>query len=255
MPKFNTDIEMESHAIGGGAFNFSGARVQDVSALSSEFTLVTLVVDQSGSVYHFKDSLERCIKDVISSLKNHPRSNNLLVRLILFNSTIEEVHGFLPLSQCDLAKYDDIVNPGSATKLYDVAVNALEATCEYGDMHFNADNDVNSIVVVVTDGLDYGSTLVQKSVQDALETSRTNESLESILAILVGVNEGNTEVKAKLDNFCKGVGFDQYVPVDQTDSKTFGKVAGFISQSVSSQSQSLNSGGPSKVIPPASLGL
>jgi hypothetical protein len=49
-----------------------------------------------------------------------------------------------------------------------------------------------------------------------------------------------------LQEFKNEADFQQYIYVDRADEKKLAKLGGFISQSISSQSQALNSGGASK---------
>jgi hypothetical protein len=51
-----------------------------------------------------------------------------------------------------------------------------------------------------------------------------------------------------LENFKNEAGIDQYINIGKADANTLAKLADFISKSISSQSQSLNSGGPSQPI-------
>ena len=67
--------------------------------------------------------------------------------------------------------------------------------------------------------------------------------MESIMTILVGVlDPGDTYVSKALDAFKNDANLSQYIEIDNTDDKAFAKLANFVSQSISSQSQALGSG-------------
>ena len=88
-----TDKSMQSIAIAGASnFKFSAVRPDDLGA--SEYTLVTIAVDISTSVSGFENELEACVKAILGAAKKSPRADNLLVRIISFNSDLEEIFGF-----------------------------------------------------------------------------------------------------------------------------------------------------------------
>jgi len=75
---------------GPGNFQFSAVRIEDLGA--TEYTLVTIVCDISGSVMSFADELLHCIKTIVIASQKNPRSENLLLRLLTFNHEIHEIH-------------------------------------------------------------------------------------------------------------------------------------------------------------------
>lgn len=72
------------------------------------------------------------------------------------------------------------------------------------------------------------------------------EKLESHITILIGVNM--TSSQAYLDKVKTSSGLTQMINAGDADEKTLAKLAQFVSKSISSQSQSLGSGGPSQTI-------
>ena len=115
----------------------------------------------------------------------------------------------------------------------------MESLATYGKTLIAGDYGVNGIVCVVTDGKDECSTLAARDVKAALERAMSSESLESLVSILIGVNVQDPTVSDYLRRFKDEVGFTQYVEAKDASPKTLAKLAGFISKSVSSQSQSL----------------
>ena len=90
-------------------FQFSGVNMDELE--SSEYTIVTIVVDDSGSVHGFRQELEDTIKTVLKSCKKSPRAENLLVRLVVFNTRVREVFGFRMMDQIDLEEIDGVISP------------------------------------------------------------------------------------------------------------------------------------------------
>lgn len=246
MPALNTDPSMQNHAIAGSGYGYSAKRIGDLGA--SEYTLVVIAVDISGSVHGFGKGIEEALKSVIQSCRHSPRADNLMLRVVLFNHQLTELHGFKPLTECNVDDYTGVIQTGGGTALYDASHNAVEAASRYGRDLVNQKYDANAIVFVVTDGKENGnSTLTVRQVKTAFDGAVTDETLESMRAVLLGVNvDPNSGTSRWLDEFRTDAGFDQYVAIgDATESK-LAKLADFVSKSISSQSQALGTGGPSQ---------
>ena len=244
MPKLNDETMNEQPNV--GHFGFSAVRLDELGA--SEYTLATIALDVSGSVYGFIDQIEEALKECVKALQYSPRSDNLMLRVIKFDSSHEEVHGFKLLENCNLNDYTGCLSPGGATALFDASVDGIEGIKNYANQLNDNDVDVNGIVIVVTDGEDNSSSLGINSVGDAKLSCITDEALESVLSILVGVNINNKNIKSYLDAFQDQGKFDQFVALDNASANTIAKLGKFISKSISSQSQSLGTGGPSQTL-------
>ena len=242
MPAFG----MESHNIGGSNYGFSAKRIDDLGA--SEYTLVSIAVDVSGSVHGFGPVIEEALKQVVQSCQHSPRADNLMLRTVLFNHALIEQHGFKPLRECNVDDYTGIIRPGGGTALYDAAQNGVEAATQYGRDLAKQHYEANGILFVLTDGHENGnSTMTVNSVKAALESSVTDEDLESMRAVLVGVNvNANSGTSNALDQFARDAGFDQYLAAGKADANSLAKLADFVSRSISAQSQALGTGGPSQ---------
>jgi uncharacterized protein YegL len=246
MPKLmDVDNKDMSQVNVGTSFTYSATRIEKLGA--TEYTLVSIITDISGSVSSYKDSLEKCISEIVKACKYSPRADNLMLRLLLFNSAENEYHGFKLLANCNPDDYLNILNCGGATALFDASYNGIEATNNYGKNLTDNDFSVNGIVFVLTDGDDNSSTYGISKVKDSLEKSVKQEYMESMVSVLIGINTNN-QINSYLDDFHKQAGFTQYLNIGDADSKKLAKLAEFVSKSISSQSQSLGTGGPSKQI-------
>ena len=242
MPLFGNDDTMEAH--GAGTYGFSGTRIDRLTA--TEYTLVAIAVDRSGSVDGFEGALNDCLGEILKACRRSPRADNLMLRTLTFDDQIEEAHGFKPLGEIPLDAYRGAVAPRGATALYDATVNALDSVLAYGKTLIESDFAANGIVFVLTDGLDNRSMATPATVKHKLDEARRGEKLESVLTVLVGVNVLDPEAQRALETFAKEAGFTQYVDVGAATDKTLAKLAQFVSRSVSAQSQALGSSGPSK---------
>ena len=246
MPRM-MDPTMETGKIAGAqGFQFSATRIEHLGA--TEYTLATIAIDVTGSVGGFEAELRKCLTTAVDSCKKSPRSNNLLLRVILFSSAlpggIEEVHGFKPLGEINPNDYPKL-NPGGMTPLYDAAFSAVGATNAYAKKLMGQDFQANGIVFVITDGDDNTSSATIAMVKKEMDRGAKGEEIESLVGILIGVNV--TQFKQRLQEFASGASL-QYIDAGDATKGKLAKLAQFVSQSVSSHSQFLGTGGPSQNI-------
>ena len=235
---------MDDHAIQGSNYGFSAKRIDELGA--TEYTLVVITCDGSSSVTHFRAEMEQCVKEIVGACRHSPRADNLMMRLTLFNRALQEIHGFRPLSECDVDSYTGAIQTGGTTALYDAGCNAASSAALYGKDLADQDFDVNAIVFVITDGANNAGTMTATELRKALERAVQSEALESIVSVLVGVNVQDPQLSALLKDLSQTAGFTQYVELGDADASTLAKLADFVSRSISAQSQALGTGGASK---------
>jgi hypothetical protein len=243
MRKFNSQ-RLREHRNPTGRYGFSATMVEDLQA--TEYTLVTIVLDESGSTDSFKKQMEDCIKAIVEACRNSLRADNLLFRLVAFGTKMREVHGFKPLEQCDPGNYDGLHQSAGITALYDSTENGIRSSLTYAEQLSQNDFLTNGIVFVLTDGNDNASLLGMSDVKAALQECVTTETMESLVSILVGLNVQSACIAQYLDEFYRQAGFSQYVKLEDADPKTLAKLADFMSKSILSQSQALGTGGISQ---------
>lgn len=241
----NDDNDAKYQTIGSG-FTFSAISADALGA--SEYTLVALAADKSSSVSPFKDEIEGCLVTSLQGCMSSPRVDNLLVRLLTFSSQLDEVHGYKNLADCPIGNYKGIIRPGGCTSLYDACVSSIDSLATFGKQLIADRYSANGLSVIITDGCDVGSTQTIKGVKEAVERARRSECLESIMTILIGINVQNKEVSVALNDLKTGANIDQYIEANNASPKTFARIAGFISKSISSQSQAIGSGKASTLI-------
>lgn len=242
MPKLN-DASMEEYK-NIGTFGFSATKIDKLG--STEYTLVNILVDASGSVSGFGSEMEAAIKETIKACQLDPRADSLMVRVCKFHDSFEEVHGFKLLEKINLDDYNNVMHCGGSTLLFDSVINAMDATVNYAKSLFHSDFKCNGITVVITDGGDTHSKFGKDDVAQSLTSAVTSEYLESLVSILVGVNVTSSAVQNFLSDFNKEAKFSQYVELGNASSSTLAKLANFVSKSISQQSLALGTGGPSK---------
>lgn len=246
MPKIK-DVQDMAEFKTAAKYKFSGIDVEDFEG-AAEQTLVGIIQDVSGSVHPYQKEMTDCLKTILGACQQDPRAENQMVRLVLFNERLEEVHGFRFLADIDPDEYNDILAPGGGTALFDGTHTAIEAVQTYGESLVDAGVDVNAILFVITDGDDNSSKYGPKQIKELLEKVRSSEKIESILVVLVGITDNRAFIQNYLDNFKDEARLDAFVDIGDATKSSLAKLAKFISQSISSQSKSLNSGGASKIL-------
>lgn len=226
-----------------GNYQFSGARPEKLGA--TEYTLVTIVTDKTGSVTPFSAELLAMKRAVVEACQKSPRRDFLMLRNVEFSTTSEEVHGFAELRLVDPQQY---VEPkcNGATALFDATYLAVAATNEYGRILADQDFGVNAVVFVITDGDDNASAFTPAQVAQEIGRGVQNEWLESLNVILIGVNA--QQYRRKLEQFKRDGQLSQYVDIADASAEKLARLADFVSRSISSQSQSLGTGGPSQLL-------
>lgn len=243
---------LSQFALPGTGFGYTAINVADV--LTTELTIVTGLLDESGSTSPFAKDLEKCVKTIIDSLRHSPRADNLMYRHCHFGTYFREVHGYKLLQDINSGDYNGCYQSGGSTALYDSMDNVFRAVKDYGEQCQKSKRIANGLVFVLTDGQDNGSTLRINDARNALAACIAGESLESLITILIGVNP-DANIQQSLKDMANQTGFTQYIPLTDVSESTLAKLAKFISHSISSQSQALGSGGPSQTLDPNAAGL
>jgi uncharacterized protein YegL len=243
MPILN-DASLDEVALPNSHYGYSATRLEELGA--TEYTVVTVACDVSGSTAAFVFDMEAAITRVVQACKSSPRADNLLLRLVAFDDKLSEVHGFKLLENCNLADYAGVLRAGGSTALYDAAENAVSSTIDYGRQLLAGDFSANGIVFVITDGMDNASRLPAREVKEALARAVKSEALESVVSVLIGVGVQDAQAARFLRQFHADAGFAQYVELDRADAQTLARLAEFVSRSISAQSQALGTGGSSQ---------
>jgi uncharacterized protein YegL len=243
MPIIN-DPNLDQVNLPNSHYGYSATRLDELGA--TEYTVVTIVCDVSGSTATFTFDMEAAITRIVQACKLSPRADNLLLRLVVFDDMLNELHGFKLLENCDLVDYGGVLRPGGSTALYDATENAVHSTINYGQKLLAGDFSANAIFFVITDGVDNASRVPAKKVKEALSKAVTSEALESVVSVLIGVNVQDPQVGSYLKQFQTVAGFTQYIELDKADAKTLARLAEFVSKSISAQSQALGTGGSSQ---------
>jgi len=236
MPRFdNTAMDVAVQKLPGSAFQFSAVKMASLGA--SEYTLVTIAIDVSGSIGPFQGNLVTMLNTIVDACRKSPRADNLLLRVLAFNHDVREVHGFIPLASVIAYDAGDLQCSGS-TALFDAAYSAISATKAYGAQLADQDYDVNAIAFIATDGDDNASSFTPAKIAAELKAIASEEKLESFTTVLIGMGTSAQGLQA----FHADAGLTQFVDLGDITAGKLSKLAGMTSKSISSTSQSLGTG-------------
>lgn len=163
----------------------AGKALEDITA--SDVTLVTLLIDASGSIAD--RGLEQAVRDGQNSLLDAfggaKEKDSVLLALWTFNGDQKVLHSYVPVE--DATRLDGRnYRGGGATRLYDTWCDALAANVAYAQRLRDGGTPTRSVVVVVTDGEDVGST---RTSRDCAKLSKDLLASELFTLAFVGVGK------------------------------------------------------------------
>lgn len=241
MPILGEDLEDLKTTNG---YKFSAPPVKSLGA--SEYTLVTIINDTSSSVSSYKKDMEKALQTILDACQKSPRSENLLIRLVGFDSKVYEIHGYRQLKTITSNEYDGILKIGGTTALYEATHTAIDAMATYAKNLTDDDFLVNGISFVITDGADNegGSVWTPQKIADLLDDVNKREVLESLVTVVIGVGS-SASFESYIKDFKNKAGLTQHVLIGNATASGLAKLASFVSRSISSQSSALGSGAAS----------
>jgi len=238
MPRFDQDFENYNHN-GAGSLQFSGVRPEKLEEL--EYSIITSIMDITGSVTNFSKELLDCQKSIINNLKKHPRSENVLFRFIQFNEQVFEIHGFTLLNDIDINSYQLPVCEGM-TALNEAAYNGIMANLKYGHNLASKNYKCNSYVFLITDGDNNLPGPTAEDIKNEVEEFFISEKkVSSHISLLFGIN--TKKYRKKLELFANEANFTKFIDAGDLTDTTIAKICGFVSKSASSQISNLGKTG------------
>ena len=169
-----------------GAVVIAGAAGKDTEdILTSDVTLVTLLVDASSSIHSrgLEDAVRAGQNTLVDALAHGTAATSVLMALWTFNDDIRVVHSYVGVD--DATRLDKKTYQGvGGTRLYDTWCDALAANVAYAQKLRDAGTPCRSVVVVVTDGEDCGS---KRRPAECATLSRDLLASEQFILAFVGV--------------------------------------------------------------------
>lgn len=218
---------------------------------SNESTLVSVVVDMTGSTNRFADQILEMIKNIISGCKAAPKWEAFLIRVTVFNSLVgvKELHGFLPLKEIDGDAYPALVANG-LTNLNNAVFDGVDAIAHIGGLLTAQYRSVNALLAVVTDGENNQFGRTEDEIATALRDAVTMEKVEGIVPFVVGIN--TSTYGALLADFCQKTGM-KFVDAGECSPKKVAQIGGLIAQSAVATSKVAGGGDTNTVVIPGTF--
>lgn len=239
-------MTLETYDISNAPRPIQFSAVSPNSLSEDEYTLVNIIDDVSPSTTAFRKEACEMKKMIVEACKKSPRAAKLMIRFVIFGSAVKEVYGYKPLSEINPNDFQPESSIGGSTALFDAAVDGIVSSAAYAEkLDLQADIMSNGIIFIITDGEDNASRCRITDVSNEIKSINQKETMESLKVILIGLNtSGGTS--SYLDKFYQDANLDQYIDAGDATPQKLAKLADFVSKSISSQSQSLGSGGASQ---------
>ena len=222
--------ELDDIAIAG----CGGVDIDEID--SEEVTLVTVVIDASGSMEPFAaEVLTQYKEQFLRPLQGAKNAASLLVSVWVFSDDggekVRLVHGYTPIPDCKgLTKAD--YNPSGMTPLRDAVMKGITGLVNYGQTLRDNGTRTKSIVLVLSDGLENAS-----QVSGAKVKRLSEDVLRAQEFVLSYIFFGD---KSEGDKAAKEIGFPLHHRLtDNLDPSGIRRVFGTVSASVISTSQSV----------------
>lgn len=163
----------------------AGAAMEDIVA--TDVTLMTLLIDASSSIE--ARGLEQAVRDgqgmLVDSVQGSKQRDSILMALWTFNHELDVLHSYLQVS--DAVRLDAKSYRGTgSTRLYDAWCDALASNVAYAQRLRDSGTSTRSIVVVITDGEDTGSS---RTAADCAKLSKDLLASEQFVLGFVGVGK------------------------------------------------------------------
>ncbi len=163
--------------------------------VASDVTLVTVLIDKSSSIgsADLEDAVRTGQNALCDAFAGSKERDGILLALWTFHHEAEVVHSYLPVE--DAVRLDDRnYRAGGATHLYDTFCDALAANVAYAETLRASGTPCRSVVVVITDGADYGSS---RKAADCARLARDLLASEQYVLAFVGVGGDDFRAVAK----------------------------------------------------------
>lgn len=211
-------------------FNYDFGNYNPNEVTVEETINAVFVIDTSSSVSSYAPELNKALNEFTARMQKSHAADKLFVSVIEFNSNINVVSGFRPISE--MQPTDITPRIGGLTALYKACDTGLKNAIDYRKDLENAGVNCKTLLFIITDGEDNASggvtaDHVKLKITDLMKEERNFFSFESIL---FGVGSDAEFTKAQTE---MGIG---HLAKVGTTADEIRKMIGFISQSITSVS-------------------
>ena len=231
---------------GTGNFQFSATRLENVADAPVEYTLITIVTDMSQSTEDFADDLLKMNIAIVEACKSNPKAETLLLRSLMFNTIVQEIHGFKFLNTINPTDYKQFI-PEGRTALYDATYSAVGAMITMAKNLSAQEFTVRGGVYIITDGVDNESTMSPQNIAKMIEEASKEEYMERPTTVIIGLHDPeatsrwSSTVKEYLEKLQIEAKIEHFLNVGEATPDNIARLHNWISSSISSTSMGIQS--------------
>jgi len=204
-----------------------GTTVEELE--TDDVTVVSLILDKSGSMSPHQATVRIAYDTLVSSLKGSKQAGSMIVSARCFATTSTLLYGFKKVEEVDPIGNNYIAD-GSSTALHDTMISALTDIKAYSQNLKNQGIRVKSIIVVFSDGEDNEAPRKAKDVKIIAEDLLKGEQY---YLVYVGYA---TDPSVDLKKVAGQIGFGN-VLISQATESEIRKTMGLVSKSIIRASQ------------------
>lgn len=176
---------------------------------SAEATIVSFVVDKSGSMSEVEEQVKESVWENIKAMKESKQAEAITLSLINFDNYVTPVFANQALE--NIQDSDVVFQSGGSTALYDAVLDALTGAITYQEMLLDAGVQTKVIIVVFSDGADNESR--RNSLSDINKLTAEIGKREEWTLAFIGFK---TYEQVDFTAIAKGMGFPNFLQVDLT---------------------------------------
>jgi len=212
--------------------NIAGCIGVEVDELSvDDITVVSIILDASGSMNHNEQAVRDGYDSLINSLKESKQSDSMIVSSRVFSSDQKILYGFTKVEEIKKIG-SDYTAEGRSTSLYDTLVNAMTDINIYSKNLNDNGIRTKNIIIVFSDGEDNSSR--KNNSLDVKTVSDEFLKLEQYHLVYVGFQN---DPNVSLDMIAKEIGFPNILTAKATEHE-IRQTMNLVSKSIIKTSQS-----------------
>lgn len=202
-------------------------------------TFCTLAMSRAASTERYHHYMERVVREVVSRCKDKC-SSKLLMRYVTIGKKVNDEHDFQAIEGCQLSGYYGSIRPRGELAITDCSVSLIEQSIIAAKTR-NYDL-ANALLIMVVDGQDTFSENPVSVLQEEIEKAFFDNSFESFLFVLIGINIGDRSVGWKLSKLRTESGFNQYVEFPEMTEEHIPIMTEFIVDTIVNQCKARGTG-------------
>lgn len=194
-------------------------------SISEGVVLVTLVIDESSSMWGVDSIVKQCYKDLTAALSKLSEGRDIQLSTWVFSDIRKLLNSFRPISRAP-STFNQY-KPSGGTALYDTVLSALTSQVLYSQELWTSSAQTRNIVIVISDGGDNMSKRDTMGYATKELAQTLSEQGDYILAY-VGLGNGTALPIEECRKLAATIGFTEVLSISKTQQDMvdlFSKIA------------------------------